>query len=365
MSMTDIAESLAPARQAAQTAARQDVAIVVLNWNGRADTLDCLDSLVRLCTPGCRVIAADNGSGDSSVAAIRRAHPGIDVLENGANLGFAAGNNTAIRRALDAGAEFVFLLNNDTVVDPSIVDAFIEAAARMPQAGVFGAKIYYHADPQRLWYAGGYWDEKTLSFNEHGAGEIDEGQYDELTETDWVIGCAMFVRAEVFRKVGLLEPKFFLNNEEVDFCSRVRRAGYTCAYVPQAKLWHKVSVSFGGEDSPLKEYFSARNRLLWAQRNAPVGVRWRIYARSMLALVRRYARPLLGRTVVGALTPKAWWWAVRAAFADPRNRAASMGVRDFWLRRFGDCPDKVRDLARQWSARRAQHAAPPVAVQHG
>ena len=116
--------------------------------------------------------------------------------------------------------------------------------------------------------------------------------------------------------------------------------------MPQARLWHKVSVSFGGEDSPLKEYFSARNRLLWAQRNAPVGVRWRIYARSAQGLLRRYGRALLGRTVVGPLTPRAWWWAARAAFVDPRNSAAAMGVRDFWLRRFGDCPDKVRELAR-------------------
>lgn len=344
---------------------RPDVALVVLNWNGRADTLACLDSVLRMRGAPCRVLVADNGSSDGSVTAIRQACPSVELIENGANLGFAGGNNTAIRRALDTGADFVLLLNNDTVVDPGIVEAFVDAAQRMPQAGVFGAKIYHHADPQHLWYAGGYWDARTLSFNEYGAGELDRGQYDELTETEWVIGCAMFVRAEVFRKVGLLEPMFFLNNEEVDFCSRARRAGFACAYVPQAKLWHKVSVSFGGEDSPLKEYFSARNRLLWAQRNAPAGLRWRIYARSARGLVRRYGRALLGRTVPGALTPRSWWWAVRAAFADPRNRAAAMGVRDFWLRRFGDCPDKVRVLAREWSARRAQRAEPPLATLGG
>lgn len=338
---------------------RPAVAVVILNWNGRADTLACLESVQRVPARGCRVIVADNGSSDGSAAAIRQAYPGVDLIENGANLGFAAGNNEAIARALQDGAEFVFLLNNDTIVDPGIVDAFLDAARRLPQAGVFGAKIYYHADPQRLWYAGGCWDAKTLSFNEHGAGEIDQGQYDRLTETDWVIGCAMFVRADVFRKVGLLEPKFFLNNEEVDFCSRVRRAGYSCAYVPQARLWHKVSASFGGEDSPLKEYFSARNRLLWAQRNAAVSVRWRIYASSAGALAWRYGRALLGRTVIGPHTLRNWWWAVRAAWRDPRSEAAAMGVRDFWLGRFGNCPDKVRELARQWSANRAPRVPLP------
>ena len=341
------------------------VYIVILNWNGREDTLACLESVARLDYSNCQVIVADNGSTDGALGEIARKHPSVRLIENGANLGFAAGNNSAITAALEDGADFVFLLNNDTIIDPGIVGAFLDAAQRMPQAGVFGAKIYYHADPQRLWYAGGYWNAKTLSFNEYGAGDIDAGQYDQLTETDWVIGCAMFVRAEVFRKVGLLEPKFFLNNEEVDFCSRVRRAGYACAYVPQARLWHKVSASFGGEDSPLKEYFSARNRLLWAQRNAPPGMRWRIYANSAGGLMRRYGRALLGRTVSGSLTPRTWWWAVRAAVADPRNRAAAMGVRDFWLRRFGDCPDKVRDLARQWSARRAKRTDSSMAPQHG
>lgn len=324
----------------------------------------CLESVAKIRARDCRIIVADNGSTDGSLEAISNCYPDVCLIDNKENLGFAAGNNSAICDALDSGSEYIFLLNNDTIVDERIIDAFLSAASKMPRTAVFGAKIYFHADPQRLWYAGGYWDAKTLSFNEHGAGQLDRGQYDQLTETEWVIGCAMFVRAEVFREVGLLEPSFFLNNEEVDFCSRVRRAGYTCAYVPQARLWHKVAVSFGGEDSPLKEYFSARNRLLWAQRNAPAGVRWRIYARSASGLMRRYGRALLGCTVTGALTPKSWWWAVRAAFADPRNRAAAMGLRDFWLRRFGDCPAEVRALARQWAARQAQRAA-PVASQPG
>lgn len=340
------------------------IALVILNWNGCADTLECLESVSRIGNRAVRIVVADNGSSDGSVSAIRARYPDVQLMENGSNLGFAAGNNSAITRALQDGAEFVFLLNNDTIVDPGIVDAFLDAAQRMPQAGVFGAKIYYHADPQRLWYAGGYWDPRSLSFNEHGVGEIDRGQFDRLTQTDWVIGCAMFVRAEVFRKVGLLEPQFFLNNEEVDFCSRVRRAGYSCAYVPRARLWHKVSASFGGEDSPLKEYFSARNRLLWAQRNAPASVRWRIYARSTAGLLRCHTRALFGRTVAGPLTPRTWWWELRGAFVDPRNRATAMGVRDFWLRRFGDCPDKVRALAWRWLARRAERAAPGVGARH-
>ncbi len=336
-----------------------EIALVILNWNGRNDTLACLESVSSIDYANVRIIVADNGSTDDSLGAIRRAYPWVELIENGANLGFAGGNNSAIRHVVDSGAEFVFLLNNDTIVAPGILAAFMDAAHRMPECGVFGAKIYYHDHKDVLWYAGGYWDSNTLSFGEYGAGEIDVGQYDRLTETEWVIGCAMFIRGEVFEKVGLLEPAFFLNNEEIDFCSRAKRAGFRCAYVPEAKLWHKISVSFGGEDSPLKEYFSARNRLLWAQRNTGWALRMRIYLSSSRLLLRRFVRPLLSFPRVNPSPLRGWWWSVRAAFHDPRNRAAAMGFRDFWLRRFGDCPDVVRELGQEWKASRNASASAP------
>jgi len=328
--------------------------IVILNWNGREDTLACLDSVEKIDYPNFRVIVADNGSSDGSVDAIHGGYPDVQIIENHANLGFAAGNNSAITYALESGAEFILLLNNDTVVDPAILSAFVKAAECMPHGGVFGGKIYYYGNKQILWYAGGYWDAQTLSFGEYGAGELDQGQFDTLTETEWVIGCAMFIRAELFRSTGLLEPKFFLNNEEIDFCSRAKHAGFACVYVPDARLWHKISVSFGGEDSPLKEYFSARNRLLWAQRNAALALRLRIYRHSIRALMRRFTRPLLGRTMPAPFAMKGWWWSVRAAFVDPRNRAAVAGFRDFWLRRFGDCPDGIRELAKEWASQQVK-----------
>ncbi|HYE37879.1 glycosyltransferase family 2 protein [Methylocaldum sp.] len=328
------------------------VAVVVLNWNGRDDTLECLSSLKKIDYPNWTVIVADNGSSDNSVSAIREQYPDIDLVENGTNLGFAEGNNRAIARALEGGAEFVLILNNDTVVDPEIVSAFVRAAEQMPGGGVFGAKIYHYHQKDLLWYAGGYWDPETLRFEERGAGLRDEGQFEELTETEWVIGCAMFVRASVFRSIGLLEPKFFLNNEEIDFCSRAKRAGFSCVFVPDAKVWHKISVSFGGEHSPLKEYFIARNRLLWAQRNADTALRFRIYGQTLLGLVRRFLFPLGGRHQQ-PIDLRRWWWRVRETFVDPINRAHFLGVRDFVLGRFGDCPDAVRVLAKNWGRKSA------------
>ena len=335
------------------------VAIIILNWNGRDDTIECLKSVEKIDYPNFKTILADNGSSDGSVEAIRREFPTITVIENGANLGFAEGNNRGIVPALESGADFILLLNNDTVVDPGILSAFVQAAERMPNGGVYGPKIYHFDDPNKIWYAGGYWNALTLSFEEYGAGENDQGQFDVLTETEWVIGCAMFVRAEVFRRVGLLEPLYFLNNEEIDFSSRVRKAGLDCVYVPDARLWHKISVSFGGEHSPMKEYFSARNRLLWASRNAAWPLRLRIYWSSARILARRFGKPLFVGQEAGASSLKAWWWSVRETYTDPRNRAYWLGFRDFWLGRFGNCPDVVRELAKQWSSKQSSvHSLP-------
>ncbi len=343
---------------------RPRIDVIVLNWNGRNDTLECLRSLKKCEYANFGIRVVDNGSSDQSVSAIRQLFQDVLILENGSNLGFAEGNNRGIMESLRSDVDFVLLLNNDTTVDPGLLSALVQAADQFPQGGVFGSKMYFHSDPKRLWYAGGYWDASSLSFNEYGSGEIDRGQYDITQETEWVIGCAMFVRAEVFRKIGLLEPKFFLNNEEIDFCSRAKRAGFACVYVPQARLWHKISVSFGGEDSPLKVYFSSRNRLLWARRNANLALRLRIYADSTRGLLRRFSSPLLRRTISGGITPKRWWWSLRAVLADPRNRAAALGFRDFWLGRFGDCPDQVRALAKEWAANRPKPAESLAAPPH-
>lgn len=324
------------------------VHIVVLNWNGRSDTHECLASLRRLDYANAHVLVVDNGSTDGSLEALSQDHPDIPVLATGRNLGFAAGNNHGIEHALRKGADFVLLLNNDTVVDSALVSHFVEAAAANPNAAVFGPKILHYSEPNKLWYAGGYWDEKHLCFAERGAGEQDRGEYDERGETEWVIGCAMFIRASTFETVGTLEPAFFLNNEEIDFCSRVHRAGGSCMYVPQARVWHKVSASFGGAESPLKTYFNARNRLLWAQRNAAVSLRVRIYMDVTRQLVRRF----FGRPIRNALMTRRplreRWWAMSEAWRDPVNRAFARGVGDYCLRRYGPAPPQISMLNARW-----------------
>jgi hypothetical protein len=320
----------------------------VLNWNGREDTLECLNSIQRVRYRNLHVIAVDNGSTDGSAEAIRAAFPSIDLIVNAANLGFAEGNNIGIRRALVQGAEFVLLLNNDTTVDPDLISELVAGAALNPRAGVLGPKIYYYSVPTRIWSAGGKWNETTMRFEQIGDGEEDSGQHETTCQTEFVVGCAMFIRSNVFRQVGLLEPKFFLNYEEIDFCARVRKAGLENLYVPKARLWHKVAASFGGETSPLKSYFNVRNRLLWAERNLALRRQARIHSSIYASLSRRLARPVIDalRRPEGRLRSAVW--AMRSSWTSPINRAWLYGVRDYWRRRFGVCPEEVWDLQRQW-----------------
>jgi len=325
------------------------ISIIVLNWNGADDTRACLDSLAALTYPNFSVVLVDNGSTDDSLLCLRTytAPYPLRLLETGANLGFAEGNNVGIRSSLEAGADYVLLLNNDTVADPNLVSEFVDAAIAHPKGAVLSAKIFYHAEPNKLWYAGAKWLADKQHFQHVGIGEIDDGQsYEKVVETDYASGCALFIRADVINKIGLMDPKFFLTYEETDWCYRARAAGFKSLFVPSAKLWHKVSASFGGVESPLQLYFYSRNILLWAERHLLRSAYWSLFFKTL----RDSIRFSLGTRQDGPLVKRlAWgfgslWRRLRRGDNDAAGRARYLGFRDYLLRRFGDCPDEVRHL---------------------
>ncbi|WP_374339063.1 glycosyltransferase [Methyloversatilis sp.] len=330
------------------------VAIIVLNWNGKSDTLACLESLAAVDYGALDVIVVDNGSSDDSANAIRASHPEVTVLETGANLGFAEGNNVGIRHALACGAEYVLLLNNDTEVAPGLIEGFMKVAHTCPDAGIIGARIYYHGHPDTIWYAGGYWDHDQMCFQQTGDGQPDHAAFARVSRTDFVVGCAMFIPRRVLEDVGLLESSFFLNYEEIDYCTRVRAAGYDLLYAPDARLWHKIAASFGGDESPLKIYFTFRNRLLWARRNLPLRRRIAIHLS-----VYRWFRPrfLHGFDHLKDDAPlperlRSLYWSLGAAFGSPVNQAWLRGIADFWRGHFGPCPQGIWQLNRRWAESR-------------
>ena len=243
-------------------------AIIIINWNGWEDTIACLHSCANLDYPDFDIIVVDNGSTNDSVARIRDAFPDLNLVEAGANLGFAGGNNIGIRIALDAGASYVWLLNNDTVVDTRALSALVDACSSDASAGAAGSKITYYDRPDVLWYAGG---EFTAAgpVRHRGLDEPDIGQYDSLEETGFITGCSLLVTARAFARVGLLYDEYFLYWEETELDWRIHAAGLRLLYAPDSVVRHKVAGSLGETWEARQTEYLVRNMLLFYRRNIP------------------------------------------------------------------------------------------------
>jgi GT2 family glycosyltransferase len=242
---------------------------VVLAWNGKPLTMACLESLGSLSYRNAAVILVDNASADGTAAAVRKTYGDrVTVIENTENLGFSRGNNVGIRRALDEGADFVLLLNNDTVVDPALVDRLVEVIAKSGDIGIVGPKIYYASPPDRIWFAGGRIYLARGVSKHIGIRERDTGRYDSIRDVDYVTGCALLARREVFERIGYLDPVFAAYYEDADFCVRARRAGFRVVYAPAGKVWHKISASTGGELGRAKISRKLRSTAIFFRRYA-------------------------------------------------------------------------------------------------
>lgn len=249
------------------------VYIIVLNYNRRDDTLECLRSLYRSDYPNFKVMVVDNASSDGTAGAVRAEFPQAEVIENGRNLMYAGGNNIGIRLALGAGAQYILLLNNDTVVGESLVTRLVDAMERDGAAGLAGPMIYYYPPKDRredevIWYAGGIvklWQGLTAH---RGIREKDSGRFTVTEETGYVTGCGIIASRDCFMTTGLLDTSYILYAEDADFSLRARKAGYRLLFVPDAVMWHKVSLSTGGEFSASKIKLKLRANLILLLRYA-------------------------------------------------------------------------------------------------
>lgn len=268
--------------------AEPKVALVILTWNGIQDLLPCLESVRRLDYPNVLVIVADNGSTDGTQAAVRAQFPEVILLENGRNLGYAEGNNAGIRRALELGADYIMLLNNDTEVDPAMLRELVAAGEAHPDVGIVGPTIYYYADRQRIWSAGARVEWNIAEVILLRKDEVDAGGDDEPREVPFIGGCALCAKRVVFERIGLIDPRFFIYYEELDWCQRARRAGFRLLLAPRARVWHKISQSFG-QASPTTTYYMTRNRLLFLRKNLAWPARWRSFGLIWLTTLKTIA----------------------------------------------------------------------------
>ncbi len=260
------------------------VFIVILNWNNASDTLSCLASLSELGNSNYSVLVVDNGSVDDSVDKIQSNYPKIELLRLGTNLGFAEGNNIGIRRAISHGADYVLLLNNDTVVDPQMLTELVNVAESKPQIGLVGPTIYYYDQPGTIWSAG-YLIDWYSGIIRCLSGDGAVIQQAEPYKVDYLSGCGLCIKSEVINKIGLMDPRFFLYYEETDWCTRARAAGYEILVVPQASIWHKVSASIG-QNSPAATYYMTRNIFLFLSNNLKGRQRFVALIRSLIREIR-------------------------------------------------------------------------------
>lgn len=247
------------------------VVVVILSWNGRDDTLTCLESLARVRWERLTPLVVDNGSTDGTAAAVRERFPDTVVVDAGGNIGFSPGNNLGMRQALEIGADYVLILNNDTRVDPELVSELVAEAERRPDAGALCPLIYYEDPPDLIWYAGAdYSPARGHQGRMTGYRERDVGQYEGVREVGALIGCAALIPRKVLDDVGMFDESLFIQIDDFEWSLRMRRAGYRIFCVSSARMWHRVSAARGGEDSPIVAYFSVRNTLAVNARHAPL-----------------------------------------------------------------------------------------------
>ncbi len=284
------------------------VSIIILNWNGWKDTIECLESVYQITYPNYDVIVVDNGSDNESVEKIKEYAEGkspiisnffeyskqnmladitkclqeeikgkrrtekskswvsstknLILIKNDINCGFAEGSNIGIQWAIERGYDYILLLNNDTTVEPNILSSLLHAAEINPNAGMVGPKIidYYS---HKMQFAGGSIAKRNLlnPFVADGFGKDDQSQFDRIKKCEWLTGCCLLIPVDVLLDIGLFDTSFFAYCEDVDLSLRVSKMGYDIIYCPDTRVWHKGGASSGGPMSPLAFYLSTRNKL--------------------------------------------------------------------------------------------------------
>jgi GT2 family glycosyltransferase len=273
--------------------------------------------------PNFFTLVVDNGSTDNSVTQIKAAHPHIEILETGENLGYAEGNNAGIRYILERQPEYVFVLNNDTLVEPNMLFKLVECALTSPSIGMVGPTVYYAEPSEKLFAAGSFilWHNGNVEHRimfEDSTEYVGTGQPESV---DFLVGCGVLVSRPLIETIGLLDSQYYLNYEDVEWCIRAQQNGFQVMYAPHAVMWHKVSATLG-QASPANTYYMTRNALRFFWQNTPSPSRWLVIMRIIFRTLR----------TIGA-------WSVKPEYHEQlfqRKRIANLyALRDFFLGRFG------------------------------
>lgn len=244
------------------------VYIILLVWNGYEDTIECIESLLKITYKSYKIVIVDNASTNNSVEILKKRFPTIKLLVNKENLGFSGGCNVGIKYALKNNADYVLLLNNDTSVDKNFLSELVKVGEENKDIGILSPFIYYKDKQNTIWSSGLNLDLKIgWPFVDSLQKKIDNGQYKTIRTVDFLTGCSMLIKKNVFVKVGLFRKEYFLYIEDMDFSVRAKKNNFYLCSVPMSKIWHKVGRSSSQEGLAKVRYYFARNLLLFVKYN--------------------------------------------------------------------------------------------------
>jgi GT2 family glycosyltransferase len=295
------------------------VFIVVLNWNGLSDTLECLEAVGRLDYPNRHVVVVDNGSTDGSADAIAARYPSAVLIRHRENLGYTGGVNAGLQHAIQHGADYVWLLNNDAVVTPGSLTRLLAFAEQHPRIGLLSPVVRHYDEPHDIQFAGTLLEEPParvphVHFLDGGAALVGD-----LV----LVGTALLIRSSVVSGIGSLDDRYFAYGEDWDYSLRARAAGFEVAVLPAAVVFHKSAGSLGS-DSPLKEYLMVRNRYLVWRSHLTGWQRWAYSCRYLAwALERVHSARRSGSEVVAGAALDGAWDALHGRFGQ-RSAASTM-----------------------------------------
>lgn len=254
-----------------RVSANPKVSIIILHLNNIPCLVDCISSLNEISYQNFDIFVVHNGSQSNALpdALAQLSQHIAEIIDTGDNIGFSGGNNVGIRRALEKGADYVLLLNDDTEVSKDFLSLLVESAEKRQDAGMFGPRIFFFDHPDKIWFDGAIFDPEQNRITFLRAGEKGEGLQEMAEESDFITGCAVLVKRNILEEIGPLNDFFFIYWEDVDWGLRAIKAGKKNLVVHNAHIWHKVTISMGGLQSPRTVYHKVRSHLVFTKSHAP------------------------------------------------------------------------------------------------
>jgi len=246
---------------------KTEMYIVLVNWNKPFLTLECVKSIKKSYFKNYKIVVVENGSTDNSVELLTN-NDDFHLIISSENLGYTGGNNIAIKYCLKQNSDFIFLLNNDTLLLPDTIGILLNSAKKDKTIGIIQPKIFFYPESDKLWCGPTSFNKLFLTSRLEGYNKFDTEKYSETKELPFSVGCATFIKSEVFNTIGLLDDDFFAVCEDVDFGIRAVKAKYKIIYEPNSIIYHLESISAGGINNYYYVFLQTRSQILLIKKHA-------------------------------------------------------------------------------------------------